>query len=126
VLQTRFGDNLGLYGYSLDFDSNITLTFVWYTYLEVKESYTVFVHVIDEHGNIAAQHDSTPNDNLYPTSLWSEGEYVADSHTFTTLSPGTYTFRVGLYLQSNGKRLPVASAAEPTDFIEIGPVDIAG
>jgi hypothetical protein len=52
-----------------------------------------------------AQRDVMPVDNRYPTSLWAEGEYIADEHHFDNLPSGAYQIRVGLYDPSNGVRL---------------------
>ena len=67
-----------------------------------------------------------PRDNTFPTSLWAPGEYVTDEYAFPPLPPGTYRLRTGLYLQSNGERLPVTppDGESAGDFVWLGEVTI--
>ena len=70
------------------------------------------MHLIDASGNRPAQRDLGPRSNTYPTSQWQPDEVVLDEAPFdlpASLPPGTYTLRVGLYLQSNFKSLPVSA-----------------
>lgn len=126
VTQTGLGDALQLYGYSLltpPEADGLRLTLVWQALAEVDAEYTVFVHVLDDAGNIIAQRDVMPVDNTYPTRLWAAGEYVVDEHAFPALPPGRYALRVGLYQQASGQRLPLADDAQQ-DFIDLGAVVI--
>ncbi len=120
----RFGDALELYGYELDAGpSTLQLDLVWHALKTVERDYAVFVHVVDSNGQIIAQQDMMPVDNGYPTGLWESGEYVIDHHTFSNLPPGRYFLRVGLYLQSDGSRLPVSDSSGQVigDFVTINP-----
>ena len=71
-------------------------------------SYKVFVHVIDDSGQIVAQDDGLPVLWLYPVPAWKPGEAVIDFHRvrIANIDPHkTYTMLAGLYDASSGKRL---------------------
>jgi hypothetical protein len=75
--------------------------------------YHVFVHLIDETGNIVAQSDAAPANWTRPTTGWLPGEYVVDAHTLNlpaALPPGPLTLRVGLYDPATGARLMTGDA----------------
>jgi hypothetical protein len=74
----------------------------------VFADYTLFVHVLDAAGQIAAQRDSYPRGGSYPTSLWQPGEYVMEDYAFD-LSAGRYHFALGLYLAETGERLTLGN-----------------
>jgi hypothetical protein len=108
----RFGAEIALAGY--DFAAggpSQLLTLYWQALAETETDYTVFVHLLDGQGQIAAQRDVQPNDGAYPTSLWAAGEYVSDDHPFT-LPSGTYGLEVGLYLPETGETLGKAALGE--------------
>lgn len=72
--------------------------------------YHVFVHLVDEAGNILAQSDAVPAGWTRPTTGWLPGEYVVDVHTLTLpsgLPSGQLAFRIGLYDPVTGERLSV-------------------
>ena len=84
------------------------LPLVWRAEMETATSYHVFVHLVDEAGNILAQSDGVPGDWTRPTTGWLPGEYVTDVHTLilpAELPDGPLTLRAGLYAPTTGKRL---------------------
>lgn len=80
------GDGLQLVGLEAkvkplqDNRKGLRVELLWRALREMDRRYTVFVHVLDEDGNLRAQHDSQPRDNRYPTTLWQVGETVLDVH----------------------------------------------
>jgi hypothetical protein len=112
--QPTLGGQITLLGYRLASQTlapgeELALSLVWQAETEIEGSYTVFVHLADGSGQIAAQHDAPPQNGAYPTDLWLPGEVVDDTHTLSlpvNAPPGDYTLQVGLYLQASGKRLP--------------------
>lgn len=79
------------------------MTLAWRSLAAVNDDYTVFVHVPDGAGQIAAQADV-----VYPTSFWMPGEYVTDTYSFQ-LPPGQYSLATGLYNLETGERLPLSN-----------------
>ena len=71
-------------------------------------SYKVFIHVLDENGQLVAQDDSIPALWTYPTSSWQPGETVVDFHRvrLSNADPNKpYTLVVGMYDEATGDRL---------------------
>ncbi len=107
---STLGEAVMLYGYTLTPGHPTTLSLAWKSLAPLDQDYTVFVHILDASGQIAAQTDSEPRAGTYPTSMWQPGEYVTDDYHFD-LPPGHYTVDVGLYLPENGARLTLAGDA---------------
>ncbi len=83
----------------------IALTLQWQALARMDSDYKVFVHVVDEQGNLVAQQDQIPAHDRYPTRIWDEGERVADSYHLPELPPGRYEVIVGMYSADTGERL---------------------
>lgn len=127
LVEANFSDLIELYGYTLNTDNGLLFEPVWYARNEINEDFTVFVHIVDYNGMIVTQRDVMPVQNTYPTSLWAQGEFIVDSFAFTDIPPGTYTLRVGLYIQSSGFILPLNDAIineTSEEFIEISEITI--
>jgi hypothetical protein len=96
----------------------IQLTLQWEALARPDIDYTVFMHLLNSGGDLVAGHDSQPANGSYPTSIWSPGERIADSHTFplpASLPPGQYRIAIGLYHQPNGARLPLRFSSGSTE-----------
>jgi hypothetical protein len=92
----------------LSIDNCQLLTVIWQALAEMETSYRVFVHIVDEAGQIVAQSDGEPANWTRPTTGWTAGEYIIDEHTLTVpadLPPGPLAIRVGLYDPDTGQRL---------------------
>jgi len=110
-----FGGRAELAGYDLAGDPAdrraLTLTLVWRGLAEMTDSYRVFVHVLDEEGQIVAQSDAEPAGWSRPTTGWLAGEYVVDQHLLQLpegVSLSGLSLRIGLYEGESGDRLPTA------------------
>ncbi|MCX6032569.1 MAG: exosortase-associated EpsI family protein [Chloroflexi bacterium] len=106
------GGRIALLGYDLSWPSAgraLTVTLYWQATSALDTDYTVFVHLLDQAGQIAAQHDGWPLAGRYPTSAWDQGEIVADAHTLDTsgLASGAYQVAVGMYDLATLQRLPI-------------------
>ncbi len=107
-----------LYGCSTRASQGILFVeLAWHTLDNIHENFTVFIHLINDDGNITQQRDAMPQDNGYPTSLWAKGEYVLDEHTLPEPAE-PYRVIVGLYSQQTGERLPLSPEAA---FVECKP-----
>ncbi len=86
------------------------LTLYWRAMKPLDKDYTVFVHLLAPDGKIAAQLDRQPLDGHYPTTIWDEGQVVADQvelHLPPALPGGQYRLAVGLYDGQTMERLQV-------------------
>jgi hypothetical protein len=73
-------------------------------------SYTVFIHLLDERGEMVAQGDQLPGGGGFPTIGWLPGEVIADHYTIPLQKEapvGDYRIELGMYDVSTGQRLPV-------------------
>ncbi|MBE2223782.1 MAG: glycosyltransferase family 39 protein [Anaerolineae bacterium] len=83
------------------------LNLFWQATAETAVNYRVFVHLLDENGNLVTQSDAVPDHWTRPTTGWVPGEYITDRHTLTLpsdVAPGIYTLVVGFYETANGNR----------------------
>jgi hypothetical protein len=93
----------------------LDLTLHWQALASADRAYTVFVHLLDEAGNVKGYGDSEPGSGAYPTTGWLPGEYLADLHTVTIAPdalPGAYRIAVGLYDPATGERLKTPDGAD--------------
>jgi hypothetical protein len=110
------GDKVRLLGYNVESGfrpgDNVHLTLFWQCLVEMEQSYTVFVHLVDGGDNIVAQKDNPPVDGFYPATRWKRGEIIRDQYDLI-ISPetplGRYRIEVGMYLAETGERLQMLS-----------------
>ncbi len=127
-LAYALGERIELIGYDVSTGETLTLTLYWRARAEMDESYTVFVHLLDESDTLRAQSDGPPLNNDYPTPFWSPGEVLSDTHVMSLpddLPADTYLL-VGLYRLADGARLPVYMAQGervPNDAIRLDVYD---
>jgi 4-amino-4-deoxy-L-arabinose transferase-like glycosyltransferase len=133
-LEVNLGNKAELWGYDLDRTSakpgdNLHLTLYWRALTAMDASYTVFTHLLDGESRIWGQQDSVPKAGTYPTTLWVEGEVVADEYEIVVkpdAPPGQYVIEVGMYLPQSGQRLPVLDELGQVegDRVLLGTVEI--
>ncbi len=121
-LDVSFGGVMKLLGYDLSvtntqypISSNLmpgdalTITLYWQSLAEMNQDYSVFVHLLDENELVIAQRDMYPGQGLYPTSLWSVGEAIANCYVLllpeAAFAPNQAQLEVGLYNFATGERL---------------------
>jgi hypothetical protein len=104
-----FGDQVRLLSYrapdrvspGAEFDVRL----YWEVLRPPGENYTVFIHLLDAHGELVANHNE-----MRLTSLWPPGEVVPDVHHVVPDPPipgGTYWLQIGMYPWPSLERLPV-------------------
>ncbi len=98
------GTQAQLLGYDLEKDGEpalpLQLTLYWRSVAPFPANAVVFVHLLNEAGQIVAQQDIAPAEGSRPTMGWLSGEIIVDRHTLTPaqpLAPGRYRVAVGLY-----------------------------
>ena len=110
-LDIRLGDAVSLKGFDLAVaegpGKNLHLTLYWQATGRVQGHHKVFVHVLNEAGDIATQSDTIPAAGEAPTETWLPNEVVIDGHTLQVPQPGRYRLFVGMYDPVNGQRMPV-------------------
>jgi hypothetical protein len=92
--------------------ATVRLRLYWQGLVPMDEDYVVFVHIVDDAGQIWAQCDSMLQDGQRPTSTWIPGEIIEDECRMTIDVEGPpegYTLEVGLYEHDSGQRLTLAS-----------------
>jgi uncharacterized membrane protein len=113
-----FGESITLNGYTLGETTLrpgdiVEVTLFWETAVSLQNRYKVFLHLLDENGNLVSQRDSEPGGGLALTTTWQPGEIILDNHGLlipSDLPPGSYRLQFGLYdLANPSDRLPIAT-----------------
>jgi hypothetical protein len=113
-VEANLGGKVQLLGYNIESGfrpgDGIHLTLFWNALRRMEKDYTVFVHLVDEEGNIWGQKDNPPVDGFYPTSQWEGGEIMRDQYDLIIspdARPGDYGLEVGMYLAETGERMAI-------------------
>ncbi|MGB8647718.1 MAG: phospholipid carrier-dependent glycosyltransferase [Anaerolineae bacterium] len=101
----NFSNQLALRGYSISHRNvrpgdTIDVTLYWIGIKPMRESYRVFVHLVDTQGHVAGGKDVIPGGGAYATVLWLPGEWVKDTVSFAVTHdavPGDYQLEIGIY-----------------------------
>ncbi len=133
TVRARFGPEIHLHGYALGKGpfapgDVVPVTLFWEADAPPGR-YKVFLHLLDEGGNLVAQNDAEPRGDLSPTFIWSVGEVVTDRHGVylpPDLPPGRYRLKAGMYRVDTGERLPLSLDGAPAgDSLELGAVVVS-
>ncbi len=136
-VQANFANKIELLGYDLparraEAGSGIPLVLYWRGLTQMRESYIIFVQLLDANLQRRGGYDRLPRET-YPTYLWVPGEVVDDGFAVpveANAPNGVYTIRIGLYRLENGQAasLPLMQAGHPVDetSVVIGPIKIGG
>jgi hypothetical protein len=102
--------------------ASLPVTAVWQAQQPMDRSFTGFVHLLDQGGQIVAQVDQRPAQGERPTDTWVAGEVVEDLYQLELpagLPAGEYWLAVGLY-DANRPGLPRLG-----DPALLGPITVA-
>ncbi len=118
--RTCFGQAMFLRGYELFVTESHArkprLVLYWIAGEEIDFDYSVFVHLMDDEGNMVAQSDHAPGYALhYPPSLWRSSDLIWDAHELDlcdSVSAGTYNLRIGVYNWATGQRLAASGKGD--------------
>ena len=90
----------------------IKLTLYWKAQTDLDINYQSFVHLMGDDGAVLAQSDNL-NPGEFPTRRWPLDKYVRDEHfiRIPDAAAGELTLRSGIWVQSEGWRLPVLDEA---------------
>jgi hypothetical protein len=125
----NFFDKATLLSYQLA-DDRQAVTLNWQANGYFETDYTVFIQAWHTpEGGYAAGFDGPPVQGDYPTTLWSPGEIIVDTHPLdlAVLSPGTYRLIAGLYNPITDERLPAFGPDGPLpDYaVELGTLRVS-
>ena len=124
AVNLSFGDSVVLNGYTLDETTLrpgdiVEVTLFWKTAVPLQTRYKIFLHLLDDDGNLVTQRDSEPGGGLALTTTWQPEKIVIDNHGLlipSELQPGSYRLQLGLYdLTDPLNRLPVTTQGDKTD-----------
>lgn len=114
-----FGDRgeIRLQGIGQPMIEDETLTFVtgWTVTGNLPDDLAIFLHLVDENGNIIAQFDGL---DAAPGTLIT-GDYLLQRHVMTlphSVENRTYSLRLGLYERGSGQRLAHENGSEVLDI----------
>lgn len=112
MLDYRFGDRVELWCAAIkQADEQYMLDLYWHVVTTPEQNLVTLVHGLDADGNIVEQADRPPLGDDYPSSLWLPGQNLAASYTLPANS-AIEGIGVGLYIPSDGTRLPVTQNGE--------------
>ncbi len=122
-------NGLALKGYILSSQppqpgQTLSVSLFWEASQPVTENYIVFVHLLDETGQIITQNDDLPRHGAYPIPWWQPGLVAEDTHPLVLppdLPEGVYQLVVGLYRPEEGMRLTLS---EGEDSFKIGAIEV--
>lgn len=114
----QLGDQVTLVGLEAPPDTavsgqTIPLTLTWHTLHQPGADYTIFMHLLDEAGNLVQDYDRPPRSGTFPTRLWQPGDRVVDAWEIQLpedLENGRYHLAAGWYRPDDLSRLPVFDA----------------
>ncbi|MBV8085114.1 MAG: hypothetical protein JO247_09900, partial [Chloroflexi bacterium] len=103
--QLRLGDGIDLLSHGVSASGGqVTVNAIWAAEGSPSKDYTVFVHLLDGSGKVAAQVDTQPRGGDFPTSIWQVNDVVMD-HYVLKAPAGQYTLELGMYDLATGRRL---------------------
>jgi hypothetical protein len=106
---------------------NIDVTLVWQTRQPIPRDWTVFVQLVNDAGQVVAQHDGPPVNGIRPTKGWRVGETIVDTHRIMIKpdqAPGRYRIAVGMYDLPTGNRADVQRGSQITDQVIIAELQL--
>jgi 4-amino-4-deoxy-L-arabinose transferase-like glycosyltransferase len=128
-----FASTLALLGFELPSDpiprgSAGSVSLYWQVLEQPDADYTVFIHVLNDQGELVTQFDRPPGGGTTPTSTWEVGQTLRDTYPLPIppdVPADTYTVRIGMYTWPSLERLPVMRNGRPVgDGVELGSIEI--
>jgi len=123
-----FGERIALLGFDVYPTTPVAgqpweITLYWQALHPIPTDYTVFIHLLDEEGQLVAQGDAPPVKGYYPTTFWQPGEQIRDGHLVVVpadLVGKKCSLAIGLYRPDTGARLPVIREGAENDHVLFG------
>ncbi|HSH01888.1 MAG TPA: 6-pyruvoyl-tetrahydropterin synthase-related protein, partial [Anaerolineae bacterium] len=97
TIGTRFDEAILLRSFTTALTPTPTITLTWQSLHTVNQNHTIFLHLLDEDGDLVQALDAQPWGGRYPTAAWSPGEILHTPHPLPPdLPPGQYQLVTGL------------------------------
>ena len=131
-LQADFGNRIMLQGYNLSSTtitpgSALKLTLFWQVINNIREDYTIFLHLRNQADQTITQFDYQPYGGSYPTQNWQPGQLLTDPHEFQVppdFPPGEYNLVIGFYDRNTLARLPLVNDSSGENALFLSPLII--
>jgi hypothetical protein len=130
----RWQNGITLLGYTLTPDQPragepLDVSLYWQTGQPIPEDYVVFVHLVNDEGQLQAQSDAIPRLGAYPTQWWLPDVAITDEHSMSLppeLPAGQFQLLVGLYRSADGVRLPLAAGNDSFPLSQVEVISFTG
>jgi hypothetical protein len=112
--QARLEGGIRLLGYDLEREKHaggerLRLGLYWQAEGPTGAPITVFTHLLDASGKLAAGQDNQPCHNTCPTTGWRGDEVIRDEYVLPLAGSGSYALEIGMYDAATGRRLAIVS-----------------
>ena len=91
-------------------------------------SYTLFLHLVDENGNLLTQYDGLPRGGEWPTTCWQTAHSFDDSYSLEipeAADSGTYQLQMGFYEWPTLARVPLLNpAGQSSNVINVATIHL--
>lgn len=130
-LDVAFANEITLHGSALSTRAircgdRLGVTLYWSAAAPVRETYRVFVQLVDEQGRVAAGQDVIPGRGAYPTVYWKPGEWLQDTVEVPPhpgARAGSYDVIAGMYPFGEPDNRVNLSGSD-ADFVRLGEVQL--
>jgi len=97
-------------------DGQVQVDLTWYSMIDWPPyDATIFVHLLDEKGDILAQSDARPWNGQYPTFIWGQYEHVTSTYLLDLPPDVPIRLRVGMYTFPGPQNLLTADGKQWID-----------
>ncbi len=115
-----FGEALRLDGVLLRPEEGRVRVLTWWrAEAHPAGDYTTLVHLYDAEGFLLSTGDAPPMQGAFPTSLWEQGDLIADEYALPWDGRGEY-MGLGWYDPVTSERLPISS--DPSETVALFPL----
>jgi hypothetical protein len=117
-IESLVGSDLEIIGYAFPTQplrpgSSIEWVVWWRARHAISDERSVFVHLLNDRGEVVGQYDGPPTAGRRPTSTWQANDLIVDMRLLqlpSDLPPGNYHLRIGMYHWPSLERLPMRIA----------------
>ncbi len=128
-VEARWADGVELVAFRVEPEGSIPsggelrVSTAWRRWATVSEEHSVFVHLLDENGQLIAQDDHPVGRGRYPSVAWPEGELIFERFELRLpagIPSGRYRLVIGRYNWETLVRTPI----DASDHLELGWIEV--